>query len=736
MFLKEKSEFRYLGLQGGDTVCIEPGVYNEYVSLNNNSVGTQVVPITYDVSVNGNRVTFPSGTDLSSVLTDGGDYVYVYRSKFSNNGAFSITAKGTDYVEVSESFISESGAVGDDTKLSATVIRPINYTNCNPGGGQVEITQGFYVENSKYNIFDNLILRDGEGFNLQGGSAFNLIQNNQTQNTSNSGVLVNISSSADPLIYNIIYNNTIYNPAGEGIYIGAGSQGVANNNSNYTSIIDNEIYTSGGSYTIENAVDLKEYNKSTVVEGNYFHDINLATIGNASLDVRQEHDNVLIYNNIWKNVKSNGDNQRSLIKTYPDIQGLEIFNNIFYNDSTDTSETTAFYMESGGIADISFYNNTIHNIDNGLLVNNSGGTYRIYNNIFSGVDNSYVTEWDDTGNVELKNNLFTSNPNWTPGGNGSEVGRIISSNVAFVDELNGDFDLQNTSDAVDAGTADLYSSLDYGFVARDSNPDIGAFETIVPASNQPPTANNDSASTDEDTSVNVDVLANDTDTDGNLDPATVTITTQPSNGSVVVNPDGTVTYTPNTGYFGSDSFAYTVDDEDGDTSNVATVDITVIEVVSNQAPVISDDSSVTTPKDTIIMIDVLSNDSDLDGNLDFSTLEVVQDTPNGTLTIVNNQIQYEPNGTFVGTDTFTYRVCDTDGLCGTAMVTIEITDTADDSNPTDPEDDDSNEDVLPPLVRSGGINEDNFYVFYFIFVLIAVLSGLYFIKRNYLSDKE
>ena len=91
--------------------------------------------------------------------------------------------------------------------------------------------------------------------------------------------------------------------------------------------------------------------------------------------------------------------------------------------------------------------------------------------------------------------------------------------------------------------------------------------------NQIPTAVYDAAVTEMGASVNIDILANDSDSDGDaLDTGSVVITQDPAKGSVVVNADGTVTYTPNEGIAGTtDTFNYTVDDEFGGTSNIATV---------------------------------------------------------------------------------------------------------------------------------------------------------------------
>src|SRR5262249_16849567 len=121
----------------------------------------------------------------------------------------------------------------------------------------------------------------------------------------------------------------------------------------------------------------------------------------------------------------------------------------------------------------------------------------------------------------------------------------------------------------------------------DSN-EVTVTITVTPV-NDPTIANDDTAITDEDTSVVIPVLANDTDVDGGPNPATVTITSQPAHGSVSVNPTtGEVTYSPDPNYNGPDSFRYTVDDEGGLTSNEATVFVTVNAV--NDPPVANDDT--------------------------------------------------------------------------------------------------------------------------------------------------
>ena len=109
--------------------------------------------------------------------------------------------------------------------------------------------------------------------------------------------------------------------------------------------------------------------------------------------------------------------------------------------------------------------------------------------------------------------------------------------------------------------------------------------TVDPAgANAAPVAKDDRSSTpmrtaDSYTPKLIRVLANDSDPDGSLDPASVNIVVAPSmGGAVAVNADGTVSYTPAPGFRGKETFKYTVRDQDGALSNAAkvTVSVTVV----------------------------------------------------------------------------------------------------------------------------------------------------------------
>ena len=176
---------------------------------------------------------------------------------------------------------------------------------------------------------------------------------------------------------------------------------------------------------------------------------------------------------------------------------------------------------------------------------------------------------------------------------------------------------------------------------------------------RPPVANNDTANTNEDTAVTIDVLANDTDPDGH----TLTVTAA-ERARAATFADGTLIYTPAANFNGPDTFTYTISDGQGGTAT-ATVTVTVNPVNDLPWP-------ATTRRrhheDTPVTIAVLANDTDVDGNALTSrvTPAAWRGGPNadGTLT-------YTPAADFNGTDTFTYTISDgTGGRTATVTVTV------------------------------------------------------------------
>ncbi|TZF84988.1 tandem-95 repeat protein [Pedobacter sp. BS3] len=184
----------------------------------------------------------------------------------------------------------------------------------------------------------------------------------------------------------------------------------------------------------------------------------------------------------------------------------------------------------------------------------------------------------------------------------------------------------------------------YTLVAPDGTESDPITVTIVIQS--PPQAVNDSKTTLVNTPVVIDVTANDTDTDGTPDKTTVTVVTQPAHGTAAVNPvTGEVTYTPVNGYSGPDSFTYTVKDNDGNVSNVATVNITVKPTGTND--------NATTLINTPVVIPVKNNDAGATGTT------VTLKTPPAHGTAVpqpDGTVKYTPDPNYSGNDTFTYTL--------------------------------------------------------------------------------
>ena len=223
-------------------------------------------------------------------------------------------------------------------------------------------------------------------------------------------------------------------------------------------------------------------------------------------------------------------------------------------------------------------NNTITN--NNLVSAGSGGAGVYIGGGTPALTNSIV--WGNTGSNDLTVGSGTPSVSYSDIGTGGIGGTgNISADPLFTGPGAGDYTLTADSPCKDAGTN---SAVDPASTDLAGNPriangtvDMGAYEYA----NQPPVAVDDAATTDEDTAVTIPVLDNDFDPD--LDPLTIDFVNAPDHGSAAANPDGTVTYTPDADYYGSDSFNYGISDGKGGTA-FATVTVTITPV--NDVPVV------------------------------------------------------------------------------------------------------------------------------------------------------
>ncbi|MGB7428249.1 MAG: Ig-like domain-containing protein, partial [Microcoleaceae cyanobacterium] len=167
------------------------------------------------------------------------------------------------------------------------------------------------------------------------------------------------------------------------------------------------------------------------------------------------------------------------------------------------------------------------------------------------------------------------------------------------------------------------------------------------------TLEDDEETTTEDIAVTVDVLGNDT---AIPDGSEVLIDTNPSNGTAIVNGDGTITYTPNANFSGQDSLIYTVN--------------------GNPLPTTANDDRAIVTVDTPATIDVLFNDFDpqndpltvtVNGATSFTTDE------GGTVTVnADNTLSYTPAAGYLGADSFSYEIDDGNGNTDTAIVELDV----------------------------------------------------------------
>ena len=196
--------------------------------------------------------------------------------------------------------------------------------------------------------------------------------------------------------------------------------------------------------------------------------------------------------------------------------------------------------------------------------------------------------------------------------------------------------------------------------------DIGIGLPQTP-SNLAPMAKDDTFTTEEDTPVFIPVLANDTDADGD-NSCIDSVKLQAINGSSVINSNGTITYSPNANFFGSDGFNYTITDGRGGNAT-ARVSVSVNSV--NDPPLPSNDIA-NTFQDRPVVIDVLANDTDPEG--DALVISAISNPPSNGTAIINNNgtITFSSPTGFSGSDTFDYQVSDGNGGNSTASVLVNV----------------------------------------------------------------
>jgi len=330
--------------------------------------------------------------------------------------------------------------------------------------------------------------------------------------------------------------------------------------------------------------------------------------------------------------------------------------------------------EDGGIIDNygtinlgHIYNTgTITNYDT-ININCGGGIENVWGGTFAGTAPIMIACPD------------TQAPTWSvPSSVTAETVNVNGAPVTYTATASDNVGVTSSSCTPTSGGFFPIGTTTVNCTASDAAGNVGTASFIVTVDlvNNPPVANDDSYSTNEDTvlveatvgTLGDGVLANDTDAD--TEPLSAVRDTWTTNGALVFNSDGSFTYTPNANFCGVDSFTYHANDLAVD-SNIATVDINVVCV--NNAPV-ADNDSKSTNEDTPVNVGVQANDNAGPSNEDQTLVTFTTSNPaNGIVTInMDGTVTYSPNLNFHGTDTFDYSVCDNGGLCDTATVTITV----------------------------------------------------------------
>ncbi|MDN3526327.1 retention module-containing protein, partial [Halomonas sabkhae] len=301
------------------------------------------------------------------------------------------------------------------------------------------------------------------------------------------------------------------------------------------------------------------------------------------------------------------------------------------NDDFHGSDSYTYTVTSGGVTETATVNVTVNPVDD--LASFGGDTSG------SGAEDTTLT-----GTLTVSDNADgMATPNFSIASDGAPT-----NGTASIDPVSGEWTYTPNAD---------YNGDDSFTVSVTD--DDGNTETQVIDVTVNPVADivADSATTAEDTAVTSDVLSNDT---FESPDAEVTAVTQGTNGNVSVNADGTVTYTPNDDFHGSDSYTYTV--TSGGVTETATVNVTVDPVDDGVA------DSFTTNEDTPLSDDVSANDT----HSAAATYSLNTDASNGTVAMSNDGIfTYTPNADYNGADSFSYDVEDVNG--DTETVTVDLT---------------------------------------------------------------
>ncbi|MFT6258380.1 MAG: Ca2+-binding RTX toxin-like protein [Rickettsiales bacterium] len=327
------------------------------------------------------------------------------------------------------------------------------------------------------------------------------------------------------------------------------------------------------------------------------------------------------------------------------------------------------------------------------------------NNHYNGTDSLIYTLSDNEGGIitkELTINILAGDD--APIVQNIEDKIIQEDNISIIDVLKNSYDIDDgdvltiidVSGAINGQTLIVDNKITYipnpnyhgtetiEYVVSDGSTQITKNVSItIESVNDLPVALLSESSVNEDSSITIDVLEFASDADGDI--LTISGVSSPSHGLATVE-NGKITYTPYQDYFGADRFNYIISDGNGGLIS-RKIDFEIISV--NDAPTLANIQNITVKEDQTLVIDVLNNSHDIDG--DVLTILSAIGASNGQILIIDNKLTYTPNENYHGTETIEYVVSD-----GTAEIVKSLDILVQSIN-----------DIPVATLVSGSLDEDN-----------------------------
>lgn len=300
------------------------------------------------------------------------------------------------------------------------------------------------------------------------------------------------------------------------------------------------------------------------------------------------------------------------------------------------------------------------------------GNDRSYDTLFY-VANAAPVAYDDTATTDEDNSTTVSVlDNDTDGdgdtlsvaavtavqsdGESPTIGTVSLSNGVITYDPNGQFEYLNGGDS--ATDEFVYTVTD-----GSGGTDTAVVTVTITGVNDAPDVNDSTASGDEDTDIDIDFDITDPD------DTTFTIVCSSDDGAYADDGDGTGTFTPNADFNGTATLDCRITDDGGESDDA---DVTVTVNPVNDDPVAVDDEDFVDDATPSIVIDVLANDTDVDGDTLTVASADLTGTAGGTITVAadGSSVTYAPPSGFTGSDTFDYVVSDGKGGTDTGTVIV------------------------------------------------------------------